>query len=89
MDFNTTSFNVDFPADERSFVIDVPISVVDDNINENEEQLFVVLMEVANATNFLLLDSTNGNLSLCRIVDNDGKCVSSHLLCCTVIDACN
>ena len=89
MDFNTTSFNVDFPADERSFVIDVPISVMDDNINENEEQLFVVLMEVAYATNFLLLDNTNRNLSLCRIVDNDGKCVSSHLLCCTAIDACN
>ena len=95
MDFNNASFNVDFPADEGIFVIDVPISVVDDYINENKEQLFVVLMEVVYATNFLLLDNTHRNLSLCRIVDNDGKYVSyldlyfstSSLL--HRVDACN
>ena len=68
---------------------------MDDYINENKEQLFVVLMEVVYATNFLLLDHTHRNLSLCRIVDNDGKYVSyldlyfstSSLL--HRVDACN
>ena len=48
------------------------ISVVDDTIDEIEEQVFVVLLEVVNATNPRLLD-IDRNLSVCRIIDNDRK----------------
>ena len=74
-DFNTTVFEVVFPADEglnAATEVDAFISVVDDTIDEIEEQVFVVLLEVVNATNPRLLD-LDRNLSVCRIIDNDRK----------------
>ncbi len=74
-DFNTTVFEVVFPADEglnAATEVDAFISVVDDTIDEIEEQVFVVLLEVVNATNPRLLD-IDRNLSVCRIIDNDRK----------------
>ena len=74
-DFNTTLFEVVFPADE--FIdpvgsVDAFISVVEDDINENSEQLFVAFIEVAGAINSRLLSITR-NVTICRIMDNDRK----------------
>ena len=74
-DFNTTVFEVVFPADELIDPVgsvDAFISVVDDDINENSEQLFVVVVEAAGAINSRLLSITR-NLTICRLMDNDRK----------------
>ena len=76
-DFNSSSFNVVFPADEGlNTVADVDafISIVDDEINENMEQIFGALLEVLSAVNIELLNLTERNLAVCRIFDNDRKC---------------
>ena len=74
-DFNTTVFEVVFPADQ--FIdpvgsVNAFISVVDDDINENSEQLFVAVIEAAGAINSRLLSITR-NLTICRLMDNDRK----------------
>ncbi len=74
-DFNTTVFEVIFPADEDVTTIaeiDAFVSIVNDDIDENEEQVFVVLFEVLEAVGVGLLTSDR-NLSVCRIIDNDRK----------------
>ena len=70
---------VTFPADEHedsaTHEIPVGIPVVDDNIDENRDQHFIVLMEVVAPTNLRLL-SISTNVSVCTIVDNeDGECM--------------
>ena len=75
-DFNSSSFNVVFPADEDNNTVadvDAFISIVDDEINEHMEQVFVALLEVLSAVNIELLNVTERNLTVCRIVDNDRK----------------
>ena len=52
--------------------VDTPVSIVDDDINEADEQNFVVTLDIETAANesrviFSLRDS------LCRIIDNDGE----------------
>ena len=77
-DFNSSSFNVVFPADEGlNTVADVDafISIVDDEINEHMEQVFVALLEVFSAVNIESLNMTERNLAVCRIMDNDRKCL--------------
>ena len=77
-DFNSSPFNVVFPADEGlNTVADVDafISIVDDEINEHMEQVFVALLEVVSAINIELLNLTERNLAVCRIIDNDRKCL--------------
>ena len=68
-----------FPADEGQVTIadiDASISIVDDEINENKEQIFAVLLEVADALNFAKLEQ---NLSICKIIDDDGKYIFAFL----------
>ena len=68
-----------FPADEginATTEVDTFISVGDDTIDEIEEQVFVVLLEVVNATNPQLLNIER-DLSVCRIIDNDRKSTCS------------
>ena len=75
-DFNTTSFNVTFPADEGGNPItnvDVRVNIVDDNINERFEQLFIIGAEVVEATNPSAVDNTQRNVTIGIIVDNDGE----------------
>ena len=75
-DFNTTSFNVTFPADEgRSPItsVEVRVDIVDDNINERFEQLFLIGAEVVEATNPSAIDNTQTNVTIGIIVDNDGE----------------
>ena len=53
-DFDTTAFNVIFPADEDEespiTIVNAPVPIVDDATDEAEEQSFMILLEVLNAT---------------------------------------
>ena len=77
-DFNDTAFNVIFPADEIVNIADVEefIPIVDDEIDEAQEQVFIILLEVLDAVNFDLLRITC-NTSFGRIIDNDGEPLST------------
>ena len=76
-DYNETIFEVTFPADEgEEFSINeitAGIQIIDDDIDENLKQHFVVIMEVAGAVNMDLISDTVENVTMCTIVDNDGK----------------
>lgn len=78
-DFDTTIQTVTFPADEFSPLTSVSatIGVTDDDINEADEQLLVAYLEAVQAVDMSMLDNTEHNTSLCRIVDNDRKYVST------------
>ena len=76
-DFNNTCFNITFPADERSGTVinsidSVRFAVVDDDINERFEQLFLIVVEVVKALNPSTIDITR-NTTIGIIVDNDRK----------------
>ena len=75
-DFDTTIFEVVFPADENQVAltdIDAFIPIVDDLIDEDYEQLFVVYIEVVSAVDLAKVENTERNISTCRIIDNDRK----------------
>ena len=73
-DFNSTSFEVTFPADEglRLYDVHAPIPIFDDEIDEAVTQLFVARLEVLDAVNFDLI-TTSRTVSMCRIIDDDGQ----------------
>ncbi len=72
-DFNPTVLTVTFPADEAPsdtvFDLDVPITIIDDDIDE-AEQIFIVYFEVIDAINENLMLSER-KVAICRIVDDD------------------
>ena len=75
-DFDTTTFEVEFPADENQVAltdIDAFIPIVDDLIDEDIWQLFVVYIEVVSAVDLAQVENTERNISTCRIIDNDCK----------------
>ena len=75
-DFDTTTFEVEFPADENQVAltdIDAFIPIVDDLIDEDDEQLFVVYIQVVSAVDLAQVQNTERNISTCRIIDNDRK----------------
>ncbi len=53
-------------------VVNVPIAITDDGINEAEE-VFVVILELVAAQNPDKVDLNVRNVSLCTIGDNDRK----------------
>ena len=65
-----------FEADEAPlptiFNLDIPVSIVDDSIDE-AEQNFIVYFEVIDAVNSDLF-IIHRNFAICRISDNDRKC---------------
>ena len=69
-----------FPADENLImnIADVEefIPIVDDEIDEAQEQVFIILLEVLDAVNFDLITITRST-SLGRIVDNDREQLST------------
>ena len=75
MDFDATPFNVTFPADEVINIADVleTIPIVDDEIDEAQEQVFIIVLEVLDAVNFDLVTITRNMISFGRIIDNDGE----------------
>lgn len=74
-DFNSTVFEVSFPADEglprTNPDIPTPIAIVDDEVNE-AEQYFVAYLEILDAVNYDLIN-IGRNITFCAIVDNDGE----------------
>ena len=48
------------------------IPIVDDEIDEAQEQVFIILLEVLDAVNLDLIKITRG-VSTGRIIDNDGE----------------
>ena len=71
-----------FPADEFLNIADVDesIPIVDDDIDEAQEQVFIILLEVLEAVNFDLITITR-NTSFGRIIDNDGEPLSTLSFC--------
>ena len=66
-----------FPADEGSATVtnsidSIKVAVVDDDINERFEQLFLIKVEVVEAKNPSTIDITRGT-TIGIIVDNDRK----------------
>ncbi len=72
-DFNPTVLTVTFPADEAPsetiFDLDVPITIIDDDIDE-AEQNFIVYFEVIDAFNKNLI-LIRQKVAVCRIADDD------------------
>ena len=67
-----------FPADEGSAIVintidTIRVAVVDDDINERFEQLFLIKVEVVEAINPSTIDNTERNTTIGIIVDNDRK----------------
>lgn len=76
-DYDETIREVIFPADEgeESSMNDITanIQIIDDGVDENLNQDFLVIMEVAEAVDWDLIDDTVNNFTICTIVDNDGE----------------
>ena len=79
LDYLPDAIKVVFPADEFGppvNVVHTPIILADDNMGEAVEELFVVVLTLENAVhpdNTVIARSS----SVCRIIDNDGRCQSS------------
>lgn len=72
-DFDTSTLTSTFAADEGSFRqtdLFTPIPIVDDEIDEDDDQVFLVQLILIDATNrdLITLDRAVSN---CIIVDND------------------
>lgn len=71
-----TSFTVELPADENEAIlipgIEALISIVDDDIDEAEEQIFIVLFDIIDAVSPETVNIII-SMTLCIIQDNDGK----------------
>ena len=75
-DFNPMSFNIIFPPDEGKSPItsiEVRVRIVDDDIVERFEQLFLIGAEVVDAVNLSAIDNTMRNMTVGIIEDNDGN----------------
>jgi hypothetical protein len=55
----------------------VPITIVDDDIDEAIEQIFIVTLKHKESIREESISLETRNSSLCRIIDNDGK--GSHI----------
>ena len=80
-DFDSTAFDVTFPADEVMNIADLltTIPIVDDEIDEALEQVFIIVLEVLRAVNANLITITRST-SFGRIIDNDGETLSALLI---------
>ena len=70
LDFNYSKQQAMFSEGQRSVILDIPI--VDDDIDEADEQVFIVFLEVVNATNYNKVN-INRQFSIGRISDNESK----------------
>ena len=69
-DFKKNVLYVEFPTDEDT--VEVTISIVDDDIDEADEQVFIIFLEVAYAISRNSLH-INRAISIGRIKDDEGK----------------
>ena len=58
---------VEFPTDRDS--VEVAIPIVDDDIDEADEQVFIIFLEVVNATNVNIMESKETSIG--RIRDDE------------------
>ena len=73
-DFNNSVQVVEFRTNVN--VVPVYIPIVDDDIDEADEQIFIIFLEVVNATNLDNLNILeNREISVGRIRDNESKYV--------------
>ena len=74
-DFNATAFDMTFLAGGRSSIADIAgyIPIMDDEINEAPQQVFMILLEIQTAVNPDLIVMAR-TYSTCIIIDNDGEC---------------
>ena len=74
-DFDNTTLTVTFQPDEDDPINEhsVPVAIVDDDVNEAIEQDFVVVLTLNQSINEENISLETRNVSLCRIIDNDGK----------------
>ena len=81
-DFSPDAIQITIPPDEdgmQEVDFDVPVPIVDDEINEPEE-LFIIVLSVESSLNSdgLTVNPTRRS-SLCRIFDNDGRLAYCHV----------
>ena len=71
-DFNNTNITLVFEPDEESVVNEksAPVLVIDDDINEATEQVFIVELRLVSSVDPTRVDFTTRPSSLCRIIDN-------------------
>ena len=71
-DFDNTVIFFIFPVDEGLNHVELTIPIVDDDIDEADEQVFIILLEVIYATNVDKVNIFQGT-SIGRIRDNESK----------------
>ena len=71
-DFDNTTLFVTFPNDDTVFSRELIVPIVDDDIDEAEEQVFIIFLEVINATNLNRVNVYR-NISIGRIIDDESK----------------
>lgn len=76
-DFSGSPIDITFPADEGAegpiHAVQVPVLIVDDDVNEALLQIFIAHLEVISAADISLVYNTDRNTSICEIIDNDSK----------------
>ena len=74
-DFNNTVIRITFAPDEDEDVnvVNVPIAIIDDLINEAAEQVFIAQLRLISSVNPDSVDLTTRLATLCRIIDDDSK----------------
>ena len=73
-DFDSTPLNAIFPstgASDSVNSVELYIPIVDDDIDESDEQVFIIFLELINAINNRI--KINQNVSICKIIDNESK----------------
>ena len=71
-DFNNSVHYVEFSTDK--YFVEVAVPIVDDDIDEADEQVFIIFLEVVNATNLDNLNILeNREISIGRIRDDESK----------------
>lgn len=76
-DFNNATIAIKFDPDEDGGhnELSVPIPIFDDGVNEANEQVFVVQLKAVGGANVNSI-AISRQVSLCRIIDDDGKKVA-------------
>ena len=80
-DFDNATAQVTFFPDEDNPINEhlVPITIMDDDIDEAIEQIFVITLKHKESIREESISLETRNSSLCRIIDNDGKGLISLL----------
>lgn len=75
MDYLNLPSTILFQANDGPGTVTLPvyIPVYDDEINESDEEVFAVILELADAVDPSRVDLSVLNATLCIIADNDGK----------------